>query len=418
MSGFPQNPDVIVIGAGTAGLSAAQTLKSTGFETLVLEADDHVGGRCITDSSTFSAPFDRGGSWLHSAEINPLSPLAEEHGLKLHKTPWDWQKVVIEGKHLTPEQMTDYTAYVRNMWDHIVKVGSKDQKTAIEPILQESEWKDTAKRYVAQMYGGDSDVTSPVDYANYENSKGDWLVEGGLGSFIKHLHSDVPVALNCLVSKIDTSGKKICVTTSQGIIEADHVVITVSGGVLAAEKIEFVPPLPNHKLQAISDLPNGLLNKVGIEFDPAWKEVHEFFVLDYHKGGEEFCCTAFRFYDSDLATCFTAGRFAAQLENEGPGAATEFCHEALREAFGNDVLKYVKKTSETAWNTNPNTFGAYSYALPGRTSARETLAETIDERLFFAGEATMPNHYATVHGAYLSGKKVASEIMNIRENGK
>ena len=73
----PANPDVVVVGAGAAGLAAAKSLQMQGLEALVLEADDHVGGRCVTDAGTFSTPFDRGGSWLHSAAINPLARLAE-----------------------------------------------------------------------------------------------------------------------------------------------------------------------------------------------------------------------------------------------------------------------------------------------------------------------------------------------------
>lgn len=416
MTNLPQNPDAIVVGAGTAGLSAAQSLIKAGLDILVLEADDHVGGRCITDTSTFATPFDRGGSWLHSAEINPLAKLAANEGFSLHKTPWEWEHVIIEGKTLSNAEVADYARYMDAMWEVVDEAGSSDTSATIDSILPDSRWKDTAKHFIAQMLGGDYDVTTPFDIANYADSDGDWLVGGGLGNFVRHLHSDVPVMINCPVSTIDHSGNKIRVTTPKGTIETNHVIITVSVGVLAAENIEFTPALPNNKLQAISDLPNGLLNKVGIEFDPAWKAIHEGYMLDYHAGGDEFCSILFRFYNSELATGFAAGRFAAELENEGSGALTDFCFEALRAAFGNDVTKYIKRTSETAWNTNPNTFGAYSYALPGAPNARNLLAEPIDNRIFFAGEATMPNHFATVHGAYISGKSVAEKIMNLRED--
>jgi len=415
MSMFIQNPDVIIIGAGASGLSAAQTLINAGLKTLVLESDDHIGGRCITDTSTFATPFDRGGSWLHSAEINPLSGLAEKHGFEFFKTPWVSQQVISNGKHLSDEEVVDYRKYMDEMWNHITEVGKTDLTTAIEPILPDSEWKDTAKLFISHILGGDYDVTTPSDLANYEHSDGNWLIEGGLGNFIKHLHCDVDVVLDCPVSKIDYSGSKVHVTTPKGTVEADHVVLTVSVGVLAAEKIEFIPTLPNQKLQAISDLPNGLLNKVGFEFDPSWSETHEGYLVDYHPCEEEYCNLAFKFYDSNLMTAFTGGRFAAQVENEGIGAATDFCMQALKEVFGNDVTKYVTKTSETAWNNYEHTFGSYSYPLPGRTSAREVLAETINEKVFFAGEATMKNTFATVHGAYLSGKRAAKKIIDIQQ---
>ncbi|MDG2406207.1 MAG: FAD-dependent oxidoreductase, partial [Paracoccaceae bacterium] len=85
---FPERTQTVVIGAGTAGLSAAKALRQAGIDTIVLEATGHAGGRCITDASLFSTPFDLGGSWLHSAPINPLARLAEKAGLALHKRPW------------------------------------------------------------------------------------------------------------------------------------------------------------------------------------------------------------------------------------------------------------------------------------------------------------------------------------------
>jgi len=321
------------------------------------------------------------------------------------------KSLVIKGRHFNKAEIADYRKYIDEMWDRIVEAGLEDTGTAIDPILPQSEWKDTAKRYIAHMLGGDSDVTTPSDIANYADTESDWLVEGGLGSLIKNLHVDVPVALSCPVTKIDYSGQKIRVTTPRGVIETDHVVLTVSVGVMAAETIEFIPALPDWKLKAINELPNGLLNKVGIEFDPEWKEVSEAFVLDYHAGDGECCSIVFRFYDSELATGFTGGRFAKLLETEGPGSMTEFCMQALKETFGADVLKYVRKTAETAWHGNPNTFGSYSYALPGCVSARSVLAETLNERIFFAGEATMPNVFATVHGAFMSGKEAADRLL-------
>jgi len=411
MTSLPQNPDVIIVGAGTSGLSAASALKQKGKKALVLEADDHVGGRCITDASCFSMPFDRGGSWLHSAEINPLSKLAETHGFKLHKKYWISESVIIAGEHLYKEEVADYITYMDYMWDTIVEAGSSETNASIDQILPPSKWKDTAKLFIAQMLGGDFDVISPMDMAAYDDSDGDWLVEGGLGNFVKHLHSGVSVMLNCPVTKIDHSGSKVRVSTPRGTVEASHVILTVSVGVLASENIEFVPALPNRKLQAISDLPNGLLNKVGIEFNPKWQEASEGFMLDYHSCDEEYCSVLFGFYGGNLATGFTAGRFGAHLENEGDGAATEFCMQALRDAFGNDITKHILKTSETAWLNNPLTLGSYSYLSPGCKGAREALAESVDSKLHFAGEATMPSEFATVHGAYMSGKQAAGKVM-------
>ena len=411
MSRFPSNPDVIVVGAGTAGLSAAKALMAAGLEVVVFEADAHVGGRCITDTKTFETPFDRGGSWLHSAPVNPLARLAKEKGTELHKTPWNWKWVHRVDRSLTKPEVADYSNYQHAMWRAINAAGAGQGDSSTEDALPSSRWKDTARFWVPQMLGGDADVTSAKDVYSYKDADGDWLVSGGLGTFVKDLHADVPVHLNCPVLKIDYSGPGVRALTPKGEAKANYLVLTVSTGVLGLEKIRFTPALPDRKLTAINQLPNGLLNKVGLEFDPVWTEAVVGEMADYHSGGEEFCTLLFGFYETNMAVGFVAGRFADLLETEGKGAATEYCLQGLRGIFGNDVVKYVRRTDQTSWRGNANTVGSYSFARPGGSGAREILAEPLGNRLYFAGEATMPDAQATVHGAYRSGMEVAQKIV-------
>ena len=155
------------------------------------------------------------------------------------------------------------------------------------------------------------------------------------------------------------------------------------------------------------------MNKIGLEFDTSWQGAQQGQVANYLVNDSDFCTINFGFYNTNLAVGFVAGRFAEQLENEGVGAATNFCLEGLKAIFGNNVTKYIHKTTETAWKGNLYTLGSYSYALPGSADARLLLSKTLADRLFFAGEATMLNAQATVHGAYLSGIEVAEKIVLI-----
>lgn len=411
MTGGPSNPQVIIIGAGTAGLAAAARLQEAGTEVLVLEAAGHIGGRCVTNHDTFSVPFDEGCSWLHSGPINPLAPLATAAGKTLHKAPWEPAHVQTQGYTLTAQEVDAYAAHVEGMWDAIEFAGQDGADVAIDAALPPGPFAHVARNAIAQMLGGDADVTSARDSFNYAHADGDWLVEGGLGSFVKGMHRSVPVRLNCPVQMISTAGHQIEVTTPDGTLRTDRVILTVSTGVLAAGAIRFDPPLPDSKARAIEMLPNGLLNKIGIEFDPGWAEATQGDMAEYHTGGEEYCSILFGFFDTGLAVAFVAGRFAQALEKEGPGAATDYCLQGLQAIFGTDALKFVRQTAETAWHTNPLTYGSYSFARPGGTPARETLAQPIDHRLFFAGEATMTHTYSTVHGAHLSGQRAAAEVL-------
>lgn len=355
---------------------------------------------------------------MHSASINPLARLAEHSGKALHKSSWKWSWVHAQGHDLSSAEIAGYQQYQSDMWRCINRTGSYEQDLAISAVLPPGPWRQTAVHFVAQMLGGDADETSAWDTCNYSDGEGDWLVEGGLGAFVGNLHKDVPVQCNCPVSSIDYSGPKVRVTTPRGTLEANHVVLTVSTGVLAAETIEFTPALPGTKLAAIDMLPNGLLNKIGIEFDPLWKEAVHNEIADYHSGDAEYCTVFFGFYGSSLATGFVAGRFADALERHGQGAATEYCLEGLRKIFGNDIQKSILRTSETAWRSNANTLGSYSFARPGASAGRELLAEPLEDRLFFAGEATMKHSYSTVHGAFLSGQSAAEKILSLRRMNK
>ncbi|MEP5731632.1 MAG: NAD(P)/FAD-dependent oxidoreductase [Sulfitobacter sp.] len=412
MKTLPQNAEVIVVGAGTAGLAAAQALRNAGVETLVLESAHRIGGRCTTDTTTFSVPFDRGASWLHSAPINPLARLAEQRSATLHKTPWEWSQVQTEGYNLSRAEVDQYQQYHDQLWEVIAQRGAIAPDTTTEAAMPTGPWTDIAARYIPQMLGGDADVTSAEDTYNYAEEPGDWLIESGMGAFIQGVHKDVPVQLNCSVHEIDYTGKDIRVSTPMGALRAKYLILTVSTGVLAAEAIKFVPALPNEKTTAIEQLPNGLLNKVGIEFDPAWRGAGLGQMTDYHAGGDAYCSLQFGFYDSDLAIGFVGGRFASALENEGPGATTDFCMQALRALFGQDALSSVKRTDETGWHNDPNTFGAYSYAKPGGANARRILAKPIENKMFFAGEATMTHTYSTVHGAFQSGQRAAAQVIS------
>ncbi len=388
MKDFPKNPDVIVVGAVTAGLSSARFLMDHGKSVAVLEARPRIGGRCITDNTFPGKAFDRGGSWLHSAEINPLARLAEERGFKLHKRDWVFQNVHLDGHLLNSAEVSEYEAYRETMWEPVFEGIADGSDASIESLLPNKPWRDSAKYWVPQLMGADTDVVSARDLANYHTSDGDWLVEGGLGNFVTKLHDDIPVKLNCSVSEIDHSGNTVRVVTPFGELTAGMVIVTVSTGVLAAERIRFKPGLPERKLTAVENLPNGLLNKIGLDFDPEWKEANQGHMAAYHPGGEEYCTLLFGFFNSSLAVGFVAGRFGKMLEKEGEGAATEFCLEGLKSIFGNDAAKHVRQTAETAWMSNEHTLGSYSAALPGYADARNVLAEPINASAVSAPRCT------------------------------
>lgn len=404
------DPDVVVVGAGVAGQTAAQALVDQGQSVLVLEASDYVGGRCVTDITTFNHPFDRGGSWLHAASINPLAHIAEKRGIALAKDEGRMKHLITMGHRASKAERAEYEAYFDEMWGAIngSDISSGDRR--ISDAVPPSRWRDVAELWVAQSHGAEADKVSLADAVHYDDGEGNWLVQGGLGAFIRSLHRDLEVVVNCPVSAIDYTGPTVRLTTPKGTVTTTKVILTVSTGVLATDAIRFSPPLPQQTQQAVRDLPMGLLNKVGIEFAPDWDLANEADLAEYHVGADQIASYQFRFFDTPLAVAFTAGRFADELERQGPGAQTDFVLEGLRAFFGSNIEQHIVKTSETAWRQHPFSKGAYSYALPGKADSRAVLRQAVDEKLYFAGEAVMTESYSTVHGAYLSGLRAAGMV--------
>ncbi len=112
---------------------------------------------------------------------------------------------------------------------------------------------------------------------------------------------------------------------------------------------------------------------------------------------------------TNVVTVFIGGRFSAWMEQQGPQAAREFAIERIADIFGNHVRKSVGRSIASAWITDPWTLGSYTAALPGQYHKRELLPTVINNKLFFAGEATA-HTVGTCHGAYWSGVRAAREV--------
>jgi len=115
--------------------------------------------------------------------------------------------------------------------------------------------------------------------------------------------------------------------------------------------------------------------------------------------------------DRPAIYCFFGGRFAAAMEREGAAAMFAFAGDELAGILGNDIRRRISPLAATGWLTDPWSRGSYSYALPGHAGDRAVLAAPVDNRLFFAGEATSPNFFSTAHGAYISGVAAAEAVL-------
>ena len=222
--------------------------------------------------------------------------------------------------------------------------------------------------------------------------------------------------MNTPVTRIRWGGTGVTVDTPTGTLRTKACIITVSTGVLAAGNIVFDPPLPSWKLDAINDVPMGLLAKIALKFqgtrfdltDNAWLT----YLVEETMPAEAcfFLCWPF---GEDLMIGFVGGSFGYELSRAGASTAIDFGLEELRKLFGSEVDKHFVKGHFTDWATNPLTLGGYAAAKPGRTAARKQIATPLAERLFFAGEAVAGPYVATCGGAYMSGRDTAMSVAHL-----
>jgi monoamine oxidase len=408
-NGKGSDVDVLVIGAGMAGLAVSKRLEQSGLQTLILEASHRIGGRAWTDDSV-GVPFDLGAHWLHAGGINPLSALARANGFD-YRCGRRVGCVRFADRWASGREILDRVRFFDRAFGAVERVGEAGTDVAVSEVLPtHPRWSKLLGGWIADVSGVEAQDASSLDFARYRDTKQDWPVRSGLGALVAFLGRDAPVRLGVAVEQVDWAGPGVRVVTQAGMLRARAVVITVSTGVLAADTIRFKPRLPAWKRDAIEGIPLGLLNKVLLRFDRDRLGVRPGRFAVYEPMAPRTMGFLLLPFGLPLAVGHVGGQLADELEQRGAAAMKEFAFETLRAMFGADVLLGVEAIATTAWRSDPFHLGAYSAARPGCGNQRTALARPIDRRLFFAGEACSIPYFSTVHGAYLSGLAAAEAV--------
>ena len=410
--------DVIIIGAGASGLSAAKELTRLGLSFTVVEGSHRIGGRAYSEEIAPGVWFDLGCSYLHQGETNPFVAIADELGVVLGKHRGDLFedsniRLYKNGVPLSSTEREAYIAYLAECDVAATAAADRGEDVALLDLVDtESEFFPILMHNSADNYTRDIDEVSSLDYANFASGS-DIPVLNGYGNLVAAWGCDVTVSLNTKVERIDWSGAGVSVETSRGTLHGRTALCTVSTGILASGEIQFMPGLPDWKMEAVAGLPTGTENKICLHFDqdvfgPDGRGFHNTWNDEGVAGGFEASVLG-----HNTAVAFIGGRFAVWLEKQGQQAGHDYAVDRVAEAFGNDIRKHVTSSIVTAWTTEPWTRGSYSCALPGQAHQRTELARALDDRLFFAGEATTVGDHTCCHGAYRSGIRAAQEISQI-----
>lgn len=408
-------PDVVVIGAGAAGLAAARKLVAEGFTVRVLEAANRAGGRAFTENETFGVPFDHGASWLGSGNVNPHMEVARREGFGLIHYDDMEDALFVDGKPASSRDNRRYDQAFDSVPAALGRAAGAGRDVPASTVVPDMPFAGTVQTWIGPMdFGVDFSDLSTVDYWNTASAAPNYLVKDGYGRLVAGLARDVPVTLGARVTRVDWSGSGVRVHSTQGTLRARACIVTVSTGVLNAGGIAFEPELPLWKREAINNLPMGLLAKIGLQFQGTDFDLSADSWLTY-KVSDEMPAAASFFVNwpsgSDLMVGFVGGEFGRELTREGEEAAVDFGLGELRKHFGSEVDRHFVKGVFTDWDNNPLVLGGYSAARPGRANAREAIGQPVGDRVFFAGEACAGAYVATCGGAAMSGGEVARTLM-------
>jgi monoamine oxidase len=411
----PASPDVLVIGAGGAGLAAAKELTATGASVLVLEARDRIGGRAYTDTS-LGVPWDRGCSWLHSSEVNPWVAYARQNGFDLvpDHSP---RHIYDQSRRMDGAATAGYRAVSERMSRELDRAGRRGLDIPAEAALTQATladpWYPMAMDDLTGWEGVEPANFSALDSWQYVEDGQDLMVPRGYGTLLAHYAKNVDVRLSTPVSRIRWSARGVTAATGAGAVTARVAVVALPAAVIAEGSVIFSPHLPVEVLQAHHDLPLGLLNKVALKFKKNIfpSEATEFLRLRRDDGRGLNYLT--RHWDSNVCIAFAAGRLGRELEAVGEGGAIEHALAELATMLGGDIRRQFDRGAATAWASDPHARGSYSHCVPGRFGARAILTRPVGGRIVFAGEHTEQSAYGTLHGAYLSGVRAAAEARRL-----
>jgi monoamine oxidase len=403
--------DVVIIGAGAAGIAAARRVAAAGRRYVLIEAGDRIGGRCVTDTTSFGVPFDRGAHWIHFPDSNPITRLAPRGGLEIYPAPQS-QKVRIGLRNAREGELEDFLSAQVRATSAIADAARKGDPSCAQALPNDlGDWRPTVEFVLGPfLCGKDLAQLSAADFAHAPERRGDAFCRQGFGALLASLATGLAVQLGTPARAIDL-GRGIAVETPKGTITGRTAIVTVSTNVMASGRIRFAPELPRRVADACTSLSLGSYDHIALELsgNPLGLDSDD---LVFEKSTDTHTAAILaNVSGSQLCLIEVGGAFGRDLSGQGEAAMVDFAADWLTRLYGGEIKKAVGRASATRWNADVRFLGAMSAAVPGGQAARRVLAEPIHDAVWYAGEAAHDTLWGTVGGAWESGDRAAAAAL-------
>jgi polyamine oxidase len=426
---------VVVVGAGIAGLTVANSLGHAGVECVVLEARERIGGRLHTVDLAGS-PIDLGGSWIHHPVGNPMRAFAEQVGVAcrdgdplLELTAFDCaERRPLSRGEVEAELAILYEAFPAAIERLRGELGpDASVAAAIDAFIASAGLAPVPARRARQGLRAVIEAEA-ADLSERQSLRWMWneteydggyfgdLPDGGYLPLVEAMASGVDVRLGVDVAEVVHSADGVRVGSSEGTVETgSHVVMTVPLGVLKRGAPRFSPVLPPERLRAIKRLGFGRYEKVALRFDrPFWRDAGLSHLMIFPADPEESTIWVFdqeAFGAGPTLVCQVFHSAAGHVLESTEAEATRWVLGLLEEATGSPC-PVPTAVAVTAWASDPCSGGSYTHIPPGADPADvDLLGEPIDGRLLFAGEHTQSARMAYADGAMTSGIREAKRLL-------
>jgi polyamine oxidase len=439
---------VIVVGAGMAGLVAARLLHDSGFGVTVLEARERLGGRVWTDNR-LGAPLDLGGSWVHGVDGNPLTLWCERLGVRLIESEADRLLIDPRAKQTTRTALRQKAFMGRMAFNAAVAWSSWKSKAmarvhgprsisvkdAVDPLLH-ARWLSELDRLVIATYlemsegvhGAPYDKISVEEWFPLEGLERNAQPQGGFQPLLDDAAAGLDVRFASPVDRIAWTGEGVTAVLEGGErLAADRALVTVPVALLRAGKPAFDPPLPADQQRAIALLGYGagILGKIYLRFPHQfWPDKSKWFgrLPDAPDKRGTFNTFVSHVEETGLPILlsFANGRAARRYDCEmGDDDVKNVAIASLRKMFGANRVPEPEAFIFPRWLCDPWARGGYTYPGVGSPAEdREVHARPLADRVFFAGEATEPGEYGTVHAALWSAELAVTSLWRMTVGGE